>query len=97
MNTEISPQNIERFRRIARNGSNPGASSGERIANRLAKALAAIGDDLALLDPDTLAGALDLARCMAGPWPTDHFREVVFRTVDSAAGKKLPKRKGAVA
>lgn len=57
------------------------------MAHRLAKALHAIGDDLALLDYETLEGALGLMRCMCGPYPTDRIKEVIFNTVRSAAGK----------
>ena len=46
-----------------------------------------------MLDADLLLGALDLARLMNGPWPTERFREVVFNTVESAAGKAPRKRK----
>ena len=83
----IDPEAMERFRKLARRGAHPGASSGERVANRLAKALHAIGDDLALLDPEAIEGACGLVRCMSGPWPTDRLKEVIFNTVRSAAGK----------
>lgn len=83
----IDPYAIETFRKNARMGRLPGASNGQKIANRLAKALQAIGDDLAILDADTLQGACDLMLCMSGPWPTDRLREVIFNTVASAAGK----------
>jgi hypothetical protein len=78
---------VDHFRRIARNGSRPGASSGERVANRLALALDQIGDDLALLDASALNGACLLIRMMSGPWPTDASKAAVFRTIRQAAGK----------
>lgn len=81
---DIDTKAIERFRQVARSGKLAGASSGEKIAHRLAKALHGIGDDLALLDSSVLLGALDLMRCMAGPWPTDADKELVFLTLKSA-------------
>lgn len=82
---DIDTKAIERFRQVARAGKHAGASSGEKVAHRLAKALNGIGDDLALLDTSVLMGALGLMRCMAGPWPTDEVKEVVFQTLKSAA------------
>ena len=95
MTTEIDicPERINRFVKTARRGGHPAASGGEKVAHKLAKALHGLGDDLALLDADLLLGALDLARLMNGPWPTERFREVVFNTVESAAGKAPRKRK----
>lgn len=84
---EINTRAIERFRQLARAGKHAGASSGEKTAHRLAVALHNIGDDLAVLDSTVLLGALDLMRCMSGPWPTDASKEAVFRCVASAAGK----------
>lgn len=85
---EIDLTAIEHFRQIARNGSHSGASDGERVANRLAVALNAIGDDAALLDSSALDGACHLLHCMAGPWPTDASKDAVFKVVRQAAGKR---------
>jgi hypothetical protein len=87
MIAEMDLAALNRFRDIARNGARPGASSGERVANRLALALHRIGDDLALLDSSAIAGACLLIRAMSGPWPTDASKTAVFRTIRQAAGK----------
>lgn len=79
---------IKHFERIAARGAHPAASSGEKIANNVAKALHKIGDDLAVLDPDAIEGIRDLIRCMAGPYPTDKFKETTFAIVKRAAGKR---------
>lgn len=84
---DIDTKAIERFRQVAAAGKHPGASSGQKVAHRLAKALHAIGDDLAVLDSYVLLGALDLMRCMSGPWPTDASKAAVFKVIQQAAGK----------
>jgi hypothetical protein len=47
---EINLTAIERFQRIARNGSQPGVHSGERVVHHLALALHKLGNDVALLE-----------------------------------------------
>ena len=81
-------ENLERFVKFASRGG-PGASSGEQICRRLAKALDAVGDDLALLDGDTIAGLCMLICAMGGPWRTDAEKEMVFTTVRRAAGRRM--------
>ena len=78
---------VTHFCRISRRGASPAASSGERVANRLALALHRIGDDMAVLDSGAIEGACSLLRCMAGPWATDDRKAAVFRVVKQAAGK----------
>ena len=87
MNADFDIAALNRFRDIARNGSRPGASSGERVAKRLAVALDKIGDDLALLDSSAIAGACLLIQMMAGPWPTDASKAAVFKILRQATGK----------
>lgn len=77
---------LSRFAKLANRGSQRGASSGEKVANKLAKALRTIGDDAALLDPQAIEGACLLLRAMAGPWPTDESKAAVFRVLEAATG-----------
>ena len=87
MNAETELRNLERFVKFASRGG-PGASHGEQICRKLAKALEGIGDDMALLDTDTLEGFCTLVRYTSGPWPTEQSKETVFRFVRRAAGRK---------
>lgn len=79
--------NIARFVEAARRGANPAASSGERVANKLAKNLHSIGDDMVVLDWDTLNGFSCLCQLASGPWRTDEQKSEVFRLIRKAAGK----------
>jgi hypothetical protein len=89
MENTINIEAINRFVQLAARGAFPGAAGGEKICNRLAKALEKIGDDLALLDPDAIDGAHGLMRLMGGPWPTYESKETVFNMVHRAAtGRK---------
>jgi hypothetical protein len=74
-----------RFTTLARHGSSPAASSGERVAHRLAKALHEIGDDLALLDADALDGFHTLCQLASGPWSTDDQKQRIFATIARCA------------
>jgi hypothetical protein len=85
---EMNIAAVNRFREIARNGSRPGASSGERVANRLALAIEKLGDDLASLDSSAITGACLLIQMAAGPWPTDASKAAVFKVVRQASGKR---------
>lgn len=76
-----------KFIQLARQGRHRGASSGERVAHRLAKALHEIGDDLALLDHDTVEGFCMLTKAANGPWQTDASKSEVFNLIALAAGK----------
>ncbi len=76
-------ESIKHFVRCARAGRRPASSSAEQVAQRLAKCLRKIGDDLCLLDGSALRGFIELARLMNGPWPTDAVKESVFSIVDS--------------
>ena len=77
--------NINCFSRMAKRGGHSGASSGERVAHRLAVALHAIGDDMALLDAESINGFNELCLLAHGPWPTDKLKTLVFTTIASAA------------
>lgn len=79
---------FRRFLKHAEAGAHPGASHGEKIVNALAKAFDKIGDDAALLDPDTIEGACVMLRWMGGPWPTEACKETVFGSLRRAAGRK---------
>jgi hypothetical protein len=79
---------IVHFARVATRGAHPAASSGEKVANKVAKALHRIGDDLAVLDADSIDGIRDLIQAMAGPWPTDAAKSAVFKTIRNAATGK---------
>ncbi len=79
-----------RFLEAAAAGAHPGASSGEKIANRLAKVLSEIGDDLALVDSEIIDGACLALRTMGGPWPTDEFKRQVFKPLKNAAEGRKP-------
>lgn len=76
---------LARFCELAKQGKNPAASSGERVANKLAKALHAIGDDMVLLDPVAIEGFCLLCRLASGPWMKDADKERVFETIAKAA------------
>jgi hypothetical protein len=77
---------LARFGELARAGRHPAASSGERVANKLAKALHAIGDDMALLDDEAITGFHLLCQLTSGPWSTDADKERVFEMLAHAAG-----------
>lgn len=81
---------IRRFRDAARRGKSPGASSGERIAHRLAKAIHTLAKDgdLQVLDPEIIRGATTLIRFASGPFPSDSTREQVHATIRQCAGIK---------
>ena len=76
---------IEKFLYHAANGAHGAASSGEKTCNALAKALAKIGDDFAVLDYATIEGACEMMRLMSGPWPTDADKTRVFELIENAA------------
>ncbi len=80
-------QNLELFVQVARNGSFRGASSGEKICNRIALMLEDIGDDVAVIDFELLEGAIDLLRLQRGPWKTYAEKQAVFRLTARAAGR----------
>lgn len=86
-NESIDLEAVNRFAQVAASGHHPAASTGEKIAARLAKALHAIGDDFAILDGELREGAFDLARLMGGPWPTASSKTAIFRLAAHAAGK----------
>ena len=75
---------IKRFTELAHRGRSGGASSGEKVARRLAVALHAIGDDMALLDADAIEGFHMLCRLAGGPWPTDESKATAFRLIARA-------------
>ncbi len=75
-----------RFLDLAKSGRSPKASSGERVANKLAKALQAIGDDMVLLDDDAITGFHLLCQLTGGPWATDADKARVFEMLAHAAG-----------
>lgn len=75
----------EKFLYHAANGAHGAASSGEKIANKIAKALDKIGDDLAVLDHATIEGACEMLRRMSGPWATDRDKALVFDCIHRAA------------
>jgi hypothetical protein len=77
---------VYRFRDHARAGKSAAASSGERVAHKLAKALHSLGDDLMLLDLDSIEGACTLLRLAAGPFATDSAKRNVYLTLRQCAG-----------
>lgn len=87
----IDTQAVKQFVTAASSGHRDSASSGERVAAALAKALEGIGDDMSLLDSTLLEGACSLMRCMSGPWPTDEIKTDLFRLVRMAAGRRAAK------
>lgn len=78
---------IARFCQLAQRGAHPAASSGERIAHRLAAALHTIGDNIMLLDDDAVQGFCLLTQLAAGPFHTDDSKAIVFDTIAKAAGQ----------
>ncbi len=78
---------IAEFGALAKQGAHPSASTGERTANKLAKALHAIGDDIMLLDLEALEGFFHLARLARGPFFTDHEKSLVYDTIAKSAGQ----------
>jgi len=80
-----TPNQIQRFLTIAQHGRHRGASSGEKTAHQVAQALFKLGDDLAVLDSDTVEGICGMIHCLAGPWPTDGDKEFVMRNIRRAA------------
>lgn len=80
--------NIEHFAKCAGNGGHPSASHGERVANRLAMALAEIGDSLCLLDSLALEGAIALMRAMVGPWKTDAEKRAVYKLLAEVVNRQ---------
>ena len=81
-------ESVRRFVALARQGARKGASSGEIVANKLAVALQAIGDDMAVLDLDAIQGFAKLCELASGPWPTEELKETVFYHVNLAAGRR---------
>lgn len=77
---------LARFCDLAKQGKNPAASSGERVANKLAKAVKSIGDDMALLDLEAIEGFYVLCRLAHGPWGTDADKERIFEMLAKATG-----------
>ena len=76
---------IARFGHLAQSGRHSGASSGERVAHKLAKALHQIGDDMALLDEDAIKGFYLLCLLAHGPWATEDSKSRVFQTIAQTA------------
>lgn len=76
---------IARFRELAKAGAHGAASSGERTANKLAKTLNSLGDDMALLDADAILGFYHLCMLAHGPWATDEGKSHVFQIIAQAA------------
>jgi hypothetical protein len=79
--------NLNRFIETARRGAFPGASSGERIANKIANLLGVISDDAAVIDLELIEGACEMLRLQHGPWRTDADKIDVFRLLDRALGR----------
>lgn len=84
----MSVESAKRFLYLAMAGSQPGASSGEKICHKIAKALHEIGEDFSGIDGAALEGACHVVKKMAGPWQTAEEREHVFKCVAKAAGKE---------
>lgn len=82
----VNTANIAHFGDLARRGSSQGASSGERTAYRLAKALHDIGDDMMLLDADAVSGFATLCSLASGPFHTDEQKSLVFDIIARATG-----------
>ena len=78
---------LAHFCHLSKTGRSPKASSGERVAHRLADALHKIGDDMALLDPEAIHGFHLLCQLASGPWALDADKERIFDTIAAAAGK----------
>jgi len=76
---------LARFCDLAARGRHASASTGERVANRLACVLHELGDDMALLDEDAIRGFYQLAMAAHGPWPTDAAKSTVFTIIRKAA------------
>jgi len=74
-----------RFLDLAYSGAQGTASSGERVANRVARALEEIGDDMALLDCQAIEALCEVLRTMAGPWQSQQQKDVIFQGVERAA------------
>lgn len=91
--TEIG--HINRFRKLAQAGKHLGASSGEKVALKLAQAFAEIGDDICLLDREAIQGATLLLKAMAGPWATDFERNAVYSVLESCVPAPKPPTIGA--
>ena len=85
---EIQIIRFRKFLKHAEAGAHPGASHGQKIVNAIAKAFDKIGDDVALLDSDTIEGACVMLRWMGGPWPSDACKESVFGRLRRAAGRR---------
>lgn len=83
----MSAEAAKRFIYLATAGSQPGASSGEKVCHRIAKALHEIGEDFYSVDSSAIEGACHVMKLMAGPWRTDKDRERIFEYVAKAAGK----------
>lgn len=75
---------LARFCALAKAGGSPAASTGENTARRLATALAAIGDDMALLDEDAIHGFHNFCLLAHGPWHTDDQKHHCFEIIRQA-------------
>lgn len=81
---------IDRFVKLAQAGKHLGASSGEKVALKLALAFAEIGDDICLLDREAIQGATLLLKAMAGPWATDYEKHAVYSVLESCVPTPKP-------
>lgn len=81
-------QGIQHFIRCARQGRSPASSTAEKVAQKLAKTLHAIRDDICLLDGGALEGMHQLVLLMAGPWATDADKAAIYTLAAQAAGKR---------
>lgn len=88
MPAQINLRAIKHFVEVARQGSHPASTNAEKVANRIAKTLHTIGDDICLLDSDALQGLCEVLHLMHGPWPTYESKEAIYELVRKSAGKK---------
>ena len=75
-----------RFCELAKRGSHPGASTGERTAHKLASALHKVGDDIMLLDAEAIQGFCHLVHLAGGPFYKDEEKVIVYNTIEKSAG-----------
>lgn len=76
---------INHFVRCAKQGAARGSSSGEKVANKAARALQTVADDLCILDGGAIDGLCELIQCLAGPWPDEAARNAAFAALRRAA------------
>ncbi len=84
---------ITRFLELARHGRSGAASTGEKAAYKLAKALDDIGDDMMLLDSSALEGFHLLSQLASGPFRTDAEKSTVFDTIHNTVSPRKPAKK----